>query len=156
MKAPIVAAVVLSLAASPAAASVAACTAGATAVAFGVYDPTSGAPVPSTGSVTVSCLLILGPPLTMAYTIALSAGSGSYAARAMHFGAPALAYNLYTTAGYGAVWGDGTGGSSLQSDSYPLNAGGAIKNYTIYGRIPASQSIPAGVYTDTIVITVAY
>jgi spore coat protein U-like protein len=156
MKTPVVTILAVSLLASPAAASVAACTAGATAVAFGVYDPTSGVPLPSTGTVTVSCVLILGPPLTMAYTIALSAGGGSFAARKMHFGTPALSYNLYTTAGYAAVWGDGTGGSSLQSDSYLLGASGAIKNYSIFGRIPASQAIPAGVYTDAIVVTITY
>jgi spore coat protein U-like protein len=30
------------------------------------------------------------------------------------------------------------------------------KNYTVYGRIPSVQVVPAGTYGDTIVVTISY
>ena len=29
-------------------------------------------------------------------------------------------------------------------------------NYTIYGRVPAQQSVPSGSYNDTIVVTITF
>ena len=54
------------------------------------------------------------------------------------------------------VWGDGTGGSSKLTDGYLLGLITVIKTYTVYGRIPARQNIPAGAYADTITVTVNY
>ncbi len=157
MKTPIAVALAVSLTASPAAAlSLASCAVGSTPVAFGTYDPTSGVPVASIGTVTVSCNLIVGVSLFVAYSITLSTGSGSYTQRTMHSGGMALGYNLYSSSSYGSVWGDGTGGSSPQSDAYLLGLGSTIKNYPIYGRIPASQIVGAGTYSDSIVVSVTY
>jgi spore coat protein U-like protein len=128
------------------------CTASATGVSFGIYQPSSA--TPSTGVVTMSCTVTIGTG-SIAYSIDLSAGNGSFAARKMTSGSNALNYNLYTTSADAAVWGDGTSGTSVVSDSYSITVL-TVKNYTVYGLMPASQNIPAGSYSDTIMVTVNY
>ena len=65
-------------------------------------------------------------------------------------------YNLYTNASNSLVWGNGTGGTSVVGDSYTMTAGTVIKNYSVYMRIPRSQSINGGSYSDSIAVTVTY
>jgi spore coat protein U-like protein len=57
---------------------------------------------------------------------------------------------------YGTVWGDGSGATSRVSDGYLLGLGGAVKNYTVYGRAPAMQNVGAATYTDAIIVTLTY
>jgi spore coat protein U domain-containing protein, fimbrial subunit CupE1/2/3/6 len=120
------------------------CTASVVPVAFGTYNPLTGQNVDSTGGVDVVCL----PPAP--YTISISPGQGSYAARLMTSGTYHLAYNLYTSASRSVVWGDGTGGSSSVGGS------GATASYPIYGRIPASQNVGIGAYADALLVTVTF
>lgn len=136
--------------------ALAVCTTSAASMSFGVYDPTSGTPNQTTGSVTVSCDLIGGISLLVSYTIALSSGSGAYLNRALLNGAATLNYNLYTSGSFSSIWGDGNGGTSTVSDGYLLGLLGAVRNYTVYGRVPALQNIPAGTYADSIIVTVTY
>lgn len=133
----------------------AACSTSATNVAFGTYVPTSGSPKDSTGTVTVSCTTLIG--LLISYTIKLNAGdSGSFAQRYMILGANHLNYNLYTDLLHTQIWGDGSGGTFTVTDGYLLNIGTTSRNYTVYGRIPASQNVAAGSYSDLITVTVTY
>jgi spore coat protein U-like protein len=136
--------------------SLATCTVASTPVGFGVYDPLSATARTSTGTVTVSCSLISGISLLVAYNIQLSAGSGSYTSRLLKTATASLGYNLYTDNTYATVWGDGTGATVRVYDSYLLGLGGAVINYTAYGRIPATQNVRAGSYSDTIIVTVTY
>jgi len=46
--------------------------------------------------------------------------------------------------------------SPLPSDSYDLGLSAVIKDYSIYGRIPARQNSYVGNYSDTIIVTVNY
>jgi spore coat protein U-like protein len=72
----------------------------------------------------------------------------------MAMGASQLSYNIYTTSGYSAIWGDGTGGTVTQSFSALLSLG--TVTYATYGRIPAGQYIAAGSYGDSITVTLMY
>lgn len=84
--------------------------------------------------------------------VGLSTGSsGSHANRTMSSAGSEMRYNLYVDSGRTAVWGDGTGGSSTVA----VNAG-ASENVTVYGRIAPDQNLPAGAYSDMIVVTVTY
>jgi len=132
------------------------CNVSATAVTFGTYSPLSGSPNDATGTITVSCqVLLIG--LFVSWTIALNSGSsGNYGARQMRSGTNSLSYNLYTSAAHTSVWGDGTGGTSLVSANPFLIVGSDNVNYTVYGRIPAGQDRAAGTYTDSITVTVTY
>ena len=120
------------------------CTATTTGVAFGIYNPLSAAPANSTGGITVNCTLLSGPAVNDPITVYLTTGnSGSYAARAMSSGSSTLGYNIYFSAAYQQIWGNGTGGSYY----------GVA---TFYGQIPALQDAAPGSYSDTIVVTVNY
>lgn len=138
---------------APLAARAATCTVSATGVSFGGYDPASAAATANSGTVTVVCSAIL--PETVNYTITLSAGSGSFFGRTLTFGGSTLNYKYYTNPTYSTVWGDGSDGSSTVSDGY-FFSGTITRRYTVYGRIPAGQWPPAGVYIDSITITVTY
>jgi spore coat protein U-like protein len=134
--------------------SLCSCTVTATAVSFGTYDPLSSAADDSTGTVRVRCTLVVA--LAGSFTVSLSTGgSGNYAARNLHNGASNLLYNLYTNTTRAQVWGNGTGGSVSVSQTFS----GLLaidRSLTIYGRIPAGQNVPAGTYSDTILVTVTY
>jgi spore coat protein U-like protein len=71
-----------------------ACTVRAPNLAFGAYDTINN--LSGITTITVRCRRIQqGPGGIVAYSIALSTGSGSYAARQMISGANVLSYNLY-------------------------------------------------------------
>lgn len=131
------------------------CSVSATGVAFGNYNQLDASPADAAGNVQVSCGPLLG--VTVSYDITLSTGgSASYTPREMASGANQLQYNLYTTSGRSIVWGDGTAGTSVVSDSYLLGLLTTTRNYPVYGRIPAGQNSAAGAYADSITVTVIY
>jgi len=137
------------------------CTALTSGVAFGVYDPIAAAPDDSTGSVTVVCAYVGGGTDRVSYRVALSTGgSGAYATRKMRAGASALNYNLYSDAGRSAIWGNGSGGTTVMAGSFTVGPGVGnslrIDSSTIYGRIPARQDALDGSYADTIVVTLEF
>jgi spore coat protein U-like protein len=63
---------------------------------------------------------------------------------------------LYTTAAYSNVWGDGSGSTTLVNGGALLSIGTNETDYTVYGRIPAGQDSAAGIFMDTIVVTLNY
>ncbi|MDF0544405.1 spore coat U domain-containing protein [Sphingobium sp. H39-3-25] len=134
--------------------SLCSCTVSATSVAFGNVNPVSPSNVDATGDIRVTCTLLLA--LAGSYTIDLSSGSSaSYNPRTMKNGASTLQYNLYTNAARSQVWGNGTGGSVAVTNNFSALL--AVDQTTpVYGRIPAGQNVPAGTYSDTIVVTVTF
>jgi spore coat protein U-like protein len=125
------------------------CTTSATALSFGNYDPTSGSDTSGTNTVTVTCTN------GDAYTIALNGGTtsgGSISQRKMTDGASHyLNYNIFQNAGHTTLWGDGTTGNTLSGTGTAV-----AQNYTGYGSITASQTVPSGSYTDTITVTITF
>ncbi len=135
------------------------CSVSATGPVFGVYNPLSGTPTYANGQVQATCTLLSGGATTVTLVSSYSAGSsGSYALRSMLLGPNKLNYNLYFDAAYTQIRGDGTGGSQTGGASLALTAGNPTQSATstIYGRIPASQDVAAGAYSDTIVVTITY
>ena len=120
------------------------CTVGVISVVFGTYNTLTGASLDGAGSVAVTC------DVTDSYTVALSSGQGSYAARKLLSGTNVMYYNLFTDALRSLIWGDGTVGTMLVSGS----GTGAI--YTVYGRIPGGQNLAAGTYADSITVTLDF
>ncbi len=136
-------------------AGAATCTASLVGVAFGNYNPISGANVSSTGTVTVACSGAFGEGVS--YAVSLGTGNGTYAQRRMSNGGNILGYNLYTNVQRTQVWGDGTGGTALVSDGYTIHNQVITKNYTIYGQIPGGQTqATVGAYSDQVIATVTY
>ncbi|MGE5469558.1 MAG: spore coat U domain-containing protein [Bacteroidota bacterium] len=131
------------------------CSASATSTSFGNYNSLAPVALDGVGNVRVTCGNLVN--IFVSYSISLSAGSaGSFAGRRLVNGAQQLNYNLFTDAARSSVWGDGTAGTSTVSDGYLLLLLSDQRNYPVYGRIPAGQNIPPGIYSDTIQVTVNY
>jgi spore coat protein U-like protein len=131
------------------------CSVTASGVNFGTYSMFDSSDKDSTGTVTVSCTVLLA--LFMTINTELSVGnSGSYSTRQLRSGAQSLNYNLYTDTARQVIWGNGSGGTSRQTHSALLSIGTTVIPYTVYGRIPRFQSSPSGTYTDSIVVSVIF
>ena len=136
------ASVTVALAFTPAAAAT--CTISPQGVSFGNYDTLDPQPLDGVGNISVRC------DAETAFTISLGSGAGSYSVRQMASGANVLEYNLYTDPSRLTVWGDGSAGSVTVSDT------ASTAERAIYGRVPARQNVPAGLYNDVIVVTIVY
>jgi spore coat protein U-like protein len=120
------------------------CTVTALPVAFGVYNSIGSQHADGAGRVDIACL-----PATP-YTVTLTSGAGSFASRRLTSGPNRLAYNLFADPARSAVWGDGSGGSSI------VGGNGLNASHTVYGRIPGGQNVPVGAYADTITVIVGF
>lgn len=139
------------------------CTVVATPLAFGGYASPAGPRVDSTASVQVNCTptyLLLA--CSVSYTLSISHGNvGTPGARQMAAGAGRLRYDLYNNAARTIPWGDGGGGGGVVGGSITSGLLGLVcapgtRNHTVYGRIPASQNVPSGLYQDQVVLTITY
>ncbi len=129
------------------------CSVGTTAVTFGTYVPTTLKTANGNVAVTCSALVIF----TVSYVISMAKGnSATYTPRFMSLVSNQLNYNLYTTGAFTSIWGDATGGTVTVSDSYTSVGLSTTRNYTVFGRIPASQFVTPGTYTDSVLVTVTY
>lgn len=116
---------------------------------FGNYTSISGSNVDATSTVDVTCTN------GTAYTVVLNAGStsgGSLSARLMTDTTNTLQYNLYTTSARTTIWGDGSGGT----DSVTGTGTGLLQSLTVYGRVPASQNVPVGSYSDLVTAEISF
>lgn len=131
------------------------CTVSATAVAFGTsINPLVSSSLTPTGTITVACTNGFA---STTFTIAATAGSGSFAQRYMKDSASnQMNYNLYTDTNHTVIWGDGTGGSSVINGANEA----ATTTYTVYGKLSFPQTLgPAtypDAYSDTITMTLTY
>jgi spore coat protein U-like protein len=107
-----------------------------------------GANVDATGEVSVRCTP--GTP----YTVSLNGGtSGSPpTSRKMSKGAETVTYGLYKDVARSQPWGD----ASTPGSTVAGSGDGAAHDLTVYGRVPPQTTPSAGVYTDTVVVTVTY
>ena len=124
------------------------CGISATALSFGNY---SGAVLNGTATINVGC-----GSTGHAYTVGLNAGTGTGGSAAnprymtLSGGSALLKYNLYSNSGMTTNWGNSSGSWVTGSSN------GANQPLTVYGQIPAGQSVTAGSYTDTITATITY
>ena len=81
-------------------------------------------------------------------------GSGDQENRVLLDGPLALPYNLYTDFTFGTIWGDGTGATSTVSVTGTGMA--FVGTTTVFGRIQLAdaQAATAGIYTDTVLVTI--
>jgi spore coat protein U-like protein len=125
---------------------VAGCTVTATNLAFGNYSEVQ---LDATSTITTDC------NSGAAYNIGLNAGtapSATVSTRQMSGPAGALLnYSLFSDAGHSVNWGNTVG-----TDTVPSTGTGSAQNFTVFGRIPGSQFVTTGPYTDTITVTVTF
>lgn len=128
------------------------CTVSSTALIFSGYDVFSSQPKNSTGTVNVICSNNDRHPVPV--IISLSSGiAGGFNPRQMLGFRDRLNYNLYTDATRSVVWGDGNGGTATVSAVASGNTG---VTSTIYGVIAPRQNVSAGIYFDTLIVTVTW
>jgi spore coat protein U-like protein len=148
------AAVLFLLSASPADAqlSSAVCSMSASGVNFGT---TTGEATTAVGNLVLRCT----GNGNVSYSIALTTGlSGVYPLRQMGSGgSDRLAYNLYTEASLGTIWGNGSGGSQLvtgrlQFQGQPV----LIVVVPVRARLPIQPAPAPGSYQDIILATLSY
>ena len=128
------------------------CTVSATALNFGNYTPGAG-PIPMSTPISVRCTR--NTPFTVALNGGTTAG-GTITQRLMTNGTDTLQYNLYTTAAFATVFGDGTTGSTAPGTGLGL---GNPVTVTVYGNLPdnaTNQNVSTGAYSDLINVTVTY
>jgi spore coat protein U-like protein len=124
------------------------CTIDPATLAFGNYD--------STANVDVSANLTVRCTSGSSYWVGLGLGSNAAgSARRMSSGAGFLDYELYRDAGRTQVW-DNADPAPATPHSAAANPGYSAYTTAVYGRIPAAQIAPIGVYTDSVVMTVNF
>ena len=141
-----------------------ACTVTAASLAFGSYDPTSGA-VDNAGTTTdITCTT--GSTVSMYITPsanAVNAPAGdTYAMQGQTTNTVYLGYNLYEVSPATTPWPTAAPGltipacsTSVLTDCY--NAPGVTPDPTnIYGQIPASQNVSTQPYSDADTLDVAF
>lgn len=133
----------------------AACTMSVTNVTFGPYDVFVSTPVDSdSGTVYVNCTQDVSAATV---TISASSTTGRFNPRGMKLatGSDVLNYNIYTSSARAAIWGDGTSGTStVRLRRPPGRPAPWVASQIMYGRIPASQNVSAGAYSDHVTVTV--
>jgi spore coat protein U domain-containing protein, fimbrial subunit CupE1/2/3/6 len=118
-----------------------------TTLDFGTQGPLV-ANVDSTSTITVTCTN-LAP-----YNVGLDAGlngAGSISARKMINGVATVGYQLYSNSARSTVWGNTVG-----TDTLAGTGNGTAQSLTVYGRVPPQTTPAAGIYTDTVGVTVTY
>lgn len=135
--------------------AVPACTVMASGLNFGVMTFQNFSDIDSMGSIEISC----NNP-NVSYTILLSEGAGTYAQRRMTANGQGLGYNIFTSATYTSIWGDGTGGTATVAGTVSSNANGQNNRglHTLYGRVPlvSIREAYSGSYADLIAVTISY
>lgn len=128
------------------------CSISAGALAFGAYNPLTGAQVDGTATLTVQCTKGTAAVVTLGQ--GQNAGTGStdiVPVRQMASGLNRLGYALYSDTNRTLTWGN----TALTGQAY-IAATSASSNLTVYGRIASNQDVPAGSFADVVVATITF
>jgi len=116
-------------------------------LSFGTYDPVSANVARDQDAMAKFQLRCV-----KGTSASVSLNEGLYAAgsmRRMRGGDGYLNYQMYTDASRSSVWN--TSNTVTYSSTTPVP-----KHFSIYGRIPAGQDVSAGVYMDTVTLSVSF
>lgn len=128
-----------------------ACVITATNHDFGIYSPSS-----LTDNINGNNILSATCTLAVPYSVGLNTGIGSNATVASRKmtrvgGTETLNYSLYQTADRLVVLGN-----TLLIDVIPGLGTGLPIAHAVFGKIAASQNVPAGNYADTVTATITF
>ena len=130
------------------------CTISSTPLAFAGYDSTLNfsTPVNANATLTVTCTNGFETAVTLDEGQNPDAGSApATPARRMTDGTNFLNYVLNQDSQGGSVlWGDSAGTQQATTGT------GAAVPLTVFGRMPAGQNPPAGIYGDVVIATVLF
>lgn len=128
------------------------CSISAGSLAFGAYNTLSGTQVDGTTTVSVACTK--GATATITLGQGQNAGTGSTDAipiRRMVSGVNFLGYALYSDSTRLLTWGN----TIITGQAY-IALSAATTQLTVYGRIAASQDVPAGSFSDVVLATITF
>jgi len=119
---------------------------------FLTYDPNganNATPLDQTTTIKVSCTK--GATATAGIDTGTHPGQATIGTRALGNGPKYLGYDLYQDPTRTLPWTNSGAGlyTFVSTDSAPASL-------NLYGRIFAGQNVPAGIYTDTLIITINY
>ncbi|MBY0530450.1 MAG: spore coat U domain-containing protein [Xanthobacteraceae bacterium] len=123
------------------------CTVSASTLDFGAAGSLTGV-LDAVGSISLTCTL------STPYVISLNGGNDGAidpTLRKMSKGAEKITYGLYRDTARLLPWGATTGLNTVAGTGT-----GAAQSLQVYGRVPSQTTPSAGIYTDTIVVTVTY
>jgi len=126
------------------------CSVTNSSLGFGRYDSFSPVPTDATATIQVLCDQVVP------FVVKLGPGNnsgGNFMTRQLRSGEARtpLFYNIFLDAGFSVVWGDGVGSTA------PYFGNGQTRDsVVVYGRIPPMQPVAAGVYSDSVTITVEW
>lgn len=126
-------------------------------IAFGSYDILSPTPTDSLTNIVVTCDRD-GGQANVTVVVGLGTGGGSsVTARRLTLagGGDSLGYGLFSDSGRSSVWGDSSGIDTVARALAVPNKSSASVTFTVYGRIPALQDVAAGLYTDSVQVTLS-
>jgi spore coat protein U-like protein len=127
------------------------CTITTAPVAFGAYDPVVVNATTSDDDVgTISIACTKGTVATIG--LGLGANVSGTTRRMKDATTDYLTYELYLDSTRATVWGT-TGVNLFSAGAAPSKV---ARPFSVYGRIPSGQDVPAGSYTDTVVATVNF
>jgi len=121
------------------------CAVVSTTLNFNAYDPISGtADTLPTGTINVQCTSTSNAAISVTYNLTLATSP----ARAMASGGNNVTYDLYTDSARTIQW------NTVNEVSCTFNLAANAANQqspscSFYGKIPGSQDVPAGTYTQT-------
>lgn len=126
------------------------CTVLSTNMAFGPITEVGAGNVDATATISLTCTANAG------YDVQLNDGENALAGQRRltnNAGDHFLNYDIFQNAGYTDRWGDERGVDTVSGTADILGT----ETLTAYGRIPAGVAkVPAGLYTDTITVTVNF
>lgn len=123
------------------------CAVTALPLAFGNYTGTQ-----LDGSTTVAVTCTAGTTYSVGLSAGTSAGNTITARRMVRAtGTELLNYGLFTDTGRATNWGDTPATNAIAG-----TGSGLPQTLTVYGRIPASQTLVIGAFSDLITVNVTY
>ena len=120
------------------------CSVASTTLSFNAYDPISGAAdTLPTGTITVQCTSTSNQAISVTYNLTLATSP----ARTLTSGADGLTYDLFIDSARTIQWNT----TNQVSCTFSVSAGAVNQqsSCSFYGKIPASQDVAAGSYSQT-------
>lgn len=124
---------------------------------FTRYEPLSGQPAQAEVELEVECFFLL-PINVVSSLLTLSLDGGISGNRQMtrEGGGASLAYGVFRDAARLQTWGSGEGSTISNLFSFVLGSLSSIRRITGFASIPAGQDVPAGIYSDSLTVTVEF
>lgn len=145
------------LAAAPAWAQVTTCTSTGLSINLGTYVSYQSTDLDSAATMGVNCSRKGGPGnVTVTVGLGASGTSGNITTRQLQGPVDRLNYNFYRDTARQLVWGETLGVNAVSQTMHVKNNTTATMTFTIFGRIHALQDVAAGVYQDTLLMTVTF